>query len=194
MTFYSHDTATIDEGALIGKGSKIWHYSHVCNGSIIGDYCTLGQNVFIGGNSRIGKRCKIQNNVSIYDGVVLEDNVFCGPSVVFTNVINPRAAIEKKDEYRTTTIKKGATLGANSTIVCGVTIGEYAIIGAGSVVTKDVKAYSKVYGVPAKHEGWVTEEGENLQFMKENDCYSTCPKTSNTYYLNNEQVLKVGNR
>lgn len=159
MSFTKHETAIIDEGAEIGEGTRIWHWVHVCGGAKIGKNCSLGQNVFVGNKVIIGNNVKIQNNVSVYDNVILEEDVFCGPSVVFTNVYNPRAAICRKAEYRDTLIKKGATLGANCTIVCGVTIGKYAFVGAGAVVTKDVPDYALVVGVPAKQIGWVNEEG-----------------------------------
>jgi len=161
--FYNHPTATIDRPCDIGKGTKIWHYSHVMSGAKIGENCQIGQNVFVASGAEIGNNVKIQNNVSIYDKVKLEDYVFCGPSVVFTNVINPRSHISRKDEYRATLVKKGATLGANSTIVCGTTIGEYAFIGAGAVVTKDVPAYALAYGNPARIKGWMCGCGVKLE-------------------------------
>lgn len=160
MTFTKHETAIIDEGAEIGEGTRIWHWVHVCGGAKIGKNCSLGQNVFVGNKVVIGNNVKIQNNVSVYDNVTLEDDVFCGPSVVFTNVYNPRAAIPRKHEYRDTLVKKGATLGANCTIVCGVTIGKYAFVGAGAVVTKDVPDYALVVGVPARQIGLMDESGE----------------------------------
>src|SRR5690625_2252029 len=153
-------TAVVDRGAAIGDGTRIWHFSHVCAGAVIGADCVLGQNVFVGNDVRIGSRVKIQNNVSVYDGVTLEDEVFCGPSVVFTNVINPRAAIPRKDAYRRTLVQRGATLGANATIICGVTIGRYAFIAAGAVVTRDVPDHALMAGVPARHIGWMTVAGE----------------------------------
>ena len=156
------DTAIIDDGAKIGDGSRIWHWAHVCGEAVIGKACSLGQNVFIGNKVIIGNNVKIQNNVSIYDNITIEDDVFCGPSMVFTNVYNPRSFIERKNEYRDTLIKKGATLGANCTIVCGVTIGEYAFVGAGAVINRDVPAYALMVGVPAKQIGWMSEYGERL--------------------------------
>jgi len=160
--YISHETAIIDEGAQIGKDTRIWHWVHVCGGAQIGERCSLGQNVFIGNKVVIGNNVKIQNNVSVYDNVILEDDVFCGPSMVFTNVYNPRSAICRKNEYRNTLVKKGATLGANCTIVCGVTIGEYAFVGAGAVVTKDVEPYSLVVGNPARQIGWMDECGKRV--------------------------------
>ncbi len=162
--YFVHPTAIIDEGAKIGARTKIWHFSHIMGGAIIGEDCVLGQNVFVGKNVVIGNKVKIQNNVSVFEGVILEDEVFCGPSMVFTNVINPRSFIERKDEFKNTLVKKGATIGANATIVCGITVGEYAFIGAGAVVTKDVPSYALVYGNPAKIRGYVCKCGEKLEF------------------------------
>ena len=163
MDFFAHESCYIDEETKIGKGTKIWHFSHVMSGSTIGENCNIGQNVVISPDVTLGNNCKVQNNVSVYTGVVCEDGVFLGPSCVFTNVINPRAFIEKKDEYRKTTIKEGASIGANATIVCGNTIGKYAIIGAGAVVTKDVEDYEIVVGNPARHHGYACSCGENLK-------------------------------
>lgn len=160
--FFQHETAIIDEGAVIGEGSRVWHWVHICGQATIGKGCSFGQNVFVGNQVTIGNNVKVQNNVSVYDRVTLEDDVFCGPSMVFTNVYNPRAAIERKDQYRPTLVKQGATLGANCTIVCGVTIGRYAFIGAGSVVTRDVPDYALMVGVPAKQMGWMNEQGERV--------------------------------
>ena len=162
MDFYKHETAVVDEGAVIGDGSRVWHFSHVCAGARIGQGVSLGQGVFVGNNVHIGDNCKIQNNVSVYDNVYLEAGVFCGPSMVFTNVYNPRALVERKDQYRDTRIKRGATLGANCTIVCGVTVGEFAFVGAGSVINKDVKSYALMVGVPARQVGWMSRFGEQI--------------------------------
>jgi UDP-2-acetamido-3-amino-2,3-dideoxy-glucuronate N-acetyltransferase len=162
MPLTIHPTAIVDEGAQIGDGSRVWHWVHVCSGAHIGTGCSLGQNVFVGNDVVIGNNVKIQNNVSIYDSVRLEDDVFCGPSMVFTNVYNPRSAIARKDEYRRTLVRRGATLGANSTIVCGITIGEHAFIGAGAVVNRDVPAYALMLGVPARRSGWMCSCGVQL--------------------------------
>lgn len=161
-SYFAHETAFIDKGAFIGNATRIWHFSHVMAGAVIGNNCILGQNTFVGSKAVIGNGVKIQNNVSIYDAVVIEDDVFCGPSCVFTNVINPRSFVERKDEFKETKIKKGASIGANATIICGVTIGEYAMIGAGAVVTKDVKPYALMMGIPAIQKGWVSKLGEVL--------------------------------
>ena len=163
MSYFKHESSYVDEGAEIGEGTKIWHFCHVMSGAKIGKNCSLGQNVNVGGKAIIGDGVKIQNNVSVYDNVVIEDDVFCGPSCVFTNVINPRAFVERKHEYKQTVIKRGASIGANATIVCGVTVGEYALIGAGSVVTKDVPAYALVYGSPARVRGKVDKEGNIVE-------------------------------
>ena len=163
MSYFKHESSYVDEGAEIGEGTKIWHFCHVMSGAKIGKNCSLGQNVNVGGKAIIGDGVKIQNNVSVYDNVVIENDVFCGPSCVFTNVINPRAFVERKHEYKQTVIKKGASIGANATVVCGVTVGEYALIGAGSVVTKDVPAYALVYGSPARVRGKVDKEGNILE-------------------------------
>jgi UDP-2-acetamido-3-amino-2,3-dideoxy-glucuronate N-acetyltransferase len=184
VTYFAHETATIDAGCEIGEGTKVWHYTHVMPLAKIGKDCVLGQNVFIGRSAKIGDECKIQNNVSIYEGVTLEDKIFCGPSVVFTNVINPRSEINRKDEFRPTLVKQGATLGANCTIVCGHTIGRYAFVGAGSVITKDVPDYALVYGNSAKIVGWVCECGERLQFENSNSDnteFANCDKCGKQY-------------
>lgn len=178
-----HETAIIDPGANIGINCHIWHWTHVCSGAIIGNDCSLGQNVFIASSARLGHGVKVQNNVSIFDRVTLENDVFCGPSTTFTNVYNPRAAISRKHEYRPTLVKKGATLGANCTIVCGVTIGEYAFIGAGAVVNHDVKPYALMVGVPAKHIGWMNEHGERLDLPLTGGGEVSCPRTGKTYIL-----------
>ena len=191
MTVYVHESAIVDPGAQIGEGSRVWHFVHVCAGAKIGKGVSLGQNVFVGNRVEIGDRCKIQNNVSVYDNVTLEEGVFCGPSMVFTNVYNPRSLIERKNEYRNTTVRKGATLGANSTIICGVTIGEFAFIGAGSVVNKDVKPYALVVGVPAKQIGWMSEFGEQIPLPLTGAGKYVCPRSSKTYQLNGEKLIVV---
>lgn len=188
-----HPTAIIDEGATIGEGSRIWHWVHVCGGARIGKGVSLGQNVFVGNKVSIGDRCKIQNNVSVYDNVILEEGVFCGPSMVFTNVYNPRSLIERKNEYRDTLVKRGATLGANCTIVCGHTIGEYAFIGAGAVVTRDVPPYALMVGVPAKQIGWMSEYGERLNLPLTGNAQSTCQHTGVAYILKDGQLSKKEN-
>lgn len=185
-----HPTAIIDEGAQIGEGSRIWHWTHVCGGAKIGRGVSLGQNVFVGNKVIVGDRCKIQNNVSIYDNVILGEGVFCGPSMVFTNVYNPRSLIERKNEYRSTYVKKGATLGANCTIVCGTTIGEFAFVGAGAVVTKDVKPYALMVGVPAKQIGWITEYGEQIPLPLTGEAEYICPHTGQKYKLLIDMLLR----
>ncbi|MDG9668259.1 DapH/DapD/GlmU-related protein [Hahella sp. CR1] len=190
MNVTVHDTAIIDTGAIIGEGTKIWHWTHVCSGAHIGRNCSLGQNVYISGKALIGNNVKIQNNVSVYDSVKLDDDVFCGPSMVFTNVYNPRSAISRKDEYRTTHIKQGATLGANCTIVCGVTIGKYAFIGAGAVIRENVKDYALMAGVPAKQIGWMSEYGERIPLPLEGFGEYTCPKTNFSYTLNTDTLTR----
>jgi UDP-2-acetamido-3-amino-2,3-dideoxy-glucuronate N-acetyltransferase len=190
MTYTVHPTAIVDEGAQIGEGSRVWHWVHVCGGAKIGKGVSLGQNVFVGNKVIIGDQCKIQNNVSVYDNVTLEEGVFCGPSMVFTNVYNPRSLIERKSEYRNTLVKKGATLGANSTIVCGTTIGEYAFIGAGAVVNKDVKAYALMVGVPARQVGWMSEYGEQLDLPLEGQGHTECKHTGVRYTLIGTTVNK----
>ncbi|NHB96465.1 acyltransferase [Photorhabdus stackebrandtii] len=186
-----HPSAIVDEGAQIGKNSRIWHFTHVCAGAQIGESCSLGQNVFIGNQVTIGNHCKIQNNVSVYDNVHLEEGVFCGPSMVFTNVYNPRSLIERKSEYKTTRVKTGATLGANCTIICGTTIGAYAFIGAGAVVNKDVPDYALMVGVPAKHIGWMSEFGEQLDLPLYGQATTTCPHTQHIYQLNHHTVTRI---
>ena len=189
MDYQAHDTAIIDEGAQIGAGTSIWHWVHISAGARIGEHCSLGQNVFVGNQVVIGHHVKIQNNVSIYDEVTLEDDVFCGPSMVFTNVYNPRSAITRKQEYRHTLVKRGATLGANCTIVCGVTIGEYAFIGAGAVVKKNVPDYALMVGVPAHQIGWMSAYGEQLHFKDEKKgiAYAQCEHTGIKYLLDQHQ-------
>ncbi len=190
MKYYKHETAIIDEGAEIGEGSRVWHFVHICGGAKIGKSCSFGQNVFVGNKVTIGDDCKIQNNVSVYDNVHLEDGVFCGPSMVFTNVYNPRSLIERKDEYLDTIVKKGATLGANCTIVCGVTIGEYAFVGAGAVVNKDVADYALMVGVPARQIGWMSEYGEQLDLPLVGNAEVICSHTGTRYILSNGIVTK----
>jgi UDP-2-acetamido-3-amino-2,3-dideoxy-glucuronate N-acetyltransferase len=192
MSHYQHPSAIVDDGAQIGEGSRVWHFVHVCGGAQVGRGVSLGQNVFVGNKVVIGDNCKIQNNVSVYDNVVLEEGVFCGPSMVFTNVHNPRSLIERKDQYRDTLVKKGATLGANCTIVCGVTIGEYAFVGAGAVVNKDVSAFALMVGVPARQIGWMSEYGEQLDLPLQGQAEVKCPHTQTRYVLNNGIVSKVG--
>ena len=177
LNYTVHPSAIIDEGAQIGAGSRVWHFVHICSGAVIGKGCSFGQNVFVGNQVIIGDNCKIQNNVSVYDNVTLEEGVFCGPSMVFTNVYNPRSLIERKNEYRNTLIKKGATLGANCTIVCGSTVGRYAFIGAGAVVNKDVPDYALMVGVPAKQIGWMSEYGEQLNLPLSGEASTTCSHT-----------------
>lgn len=179
-----HPSSIIDNGAQIGERSRIWHFVHVCGGAKIGEEVSLGQNVFIGNKVVIGDYCKVQNNVSIYDNVTLEEGVFCGPSMVFTNVYNPRSLIERKSEYQNTLVKKGATLGANCTILCGITIGEYAFVGAGALVNKDVKPYALIVGVPARQIGWMSKYGEQIPLPLSGQESYTCPKTGEKYNLN----------
>lgn len=192
MSYYQHESAIVDEGAQIGAGSRVWHFVHVCGGAQIGKAVSLGQNVFVGNKVKIGDNCKVQNNVSVYDNVYLEEGVFCGPSMVFTNVYNPRSLIERKDEYLDTVVKKGASLGANCTIVCGITIGEYAFVGAGAVVNKDVPAYALMVGVPAKQIGWMSEHGEQLNLPLSGEGKAVCSHTGATYTLNGQIVGKEG--
>jgi len=184
-TYVCHPTAIVDDGAQIGAGSRVWHFVHVCAGARIGRDVVLGQNVFVGNRVVIGPGCKIQNNVSVYDNVTLEEDVFCGPSMVFTNVYNPRAHVARKDEYRDTRVKRGATLGANCTVVCGVTIGEYAFVGAGAVVNRDVKPYAVMAGVPARQIGWMSEFGESLDLPVRGSgpTEARCPHTGDVYRL-----------
>ena len=191
MNFYSHPSAIIDDGARIGDETRIWHWVHVCSAAVIGKSCSLGQNVFIGNKVSIGNNVKIQNNVSVYDNVTLEDDVFCGPSMVFTNVYNPRSAINRKSEYQDTLVKKGATLGANCTIICGVTIGRHAFVGAGAVVTKNVPDYALMVGVPARQIGWMSEYGEQLDLPLEGNTETQCPNSGENYRLENSRLKKI---
>ena len=186
--YTAHATAIIDAGAQIGAGTRIWHWVHVCGGARIGSDCSLGQNVFVGNDVRIGNNVKIQNNVSVYDAVELEDDVFCGPSMVFTNVYNPRAAVVRKDAYRRTLVKQGATIGANATIVCGSTIGRHAFVGAGAVVQKDVPDFALVVGVPARQMGWMSRFGERLNLPVSGEGEALCPHTGDRYRLHGGQV------
>lgn len=185
-----HPTSIIDDGAQIGENTNIWHWTHICSKAKIGADCSLGQNVFVGNDVVIGNRVKIQNNVSIFDKVFLEDDVFCGPSMVFTNVYNPRSAVSRKHEYRDTIIKKGATLGANCTIICGVTIGEHAFVGAGAVVNKNIKPFALVVGVPAIQIGWISEYGEKLDLPLTGKAEITCPNTGANYKLAEGYLIK----
>lgn len=178
-----HETAIVDPGAVIGLGTRVWHWVHICSGAVIGECCSLGQNVFVGNEVVIGNNVKIQNNVSVYDNVIIEDDVFCGPSMVFTNVYNPRSSISRKAEYKLTKVGRGATLGANCTLVCGVTIGENAFIGAGAVVNKDVKPFALVVGNPAKQIGWMSLYGEQLDLPLDGDGQTRCQKTGQGYLL-----------
>ena len=190
-TAFIHPSAIVDVGAEIGDGSRVWHFVHVCGGAIIGKGVSLGQNVFVGNKVIIGDRCKIQNNVSIYDNVTLEEGVFCGPSMVFTNVYNPRSLVERKDEYRDTTVKRGATLGANCTIVCGVTIGEVSFIGAGAVVNRDVPPYALMLGVPARQVGWMSEHGERMPLPVDGSGSYVCPHTGSRYELHGKILIRI---
>lgn len=190
MKYQLHESAIVDAGAQIGDGSRVWHFVHVCGGAQIGKGVSLGQNVFVGNKVTIGDNCKIQNNVSVYDNVHLEEGVFCGPSMVFTNVYNPRSLIERKDEYKDTLVKRGATLGANCTIVCGVTVGEFAFVGAGAVINKDVPAYALMVGVPARQIGWMSEYGEQLDLPLEGNAEAICTHTGSKYQLNGNTLVR----
>ena len=189
---FIHPSAIVDEGARIGQRSRVWHFAHVCSGAEIGKGCSLGQNVYVAGNAKLGDGVKVQNNVSIYDNVTLQDNVFCGPSVVFTNVINPRAFVERKNEYRDTVVCVGASLGANCTIVCGVTVGRYAFVGAGAVVTDDVPDYALVVGVPSRQIGWVSKLGNRLDLAVEGDGEALCVEAAERYVLRSGTLERDG--
>lgn len=191
MSYFRHESAFIDDGAEIGDGSRIWHFVHVCAGARVGRGVVLGQNVYVGGRAIVGNGCKVQNNVSIYDSVILEDGVFCGPSAVFTNVRNPRAAIERKSEYEETRVRSGATLGANCTILCGVTVGRFAFVAAGAVVTRDVADHALVAGVPARQVGWISEHGEKLDLPLAGAGEACCPGTGELYRLEDGRCSKV---
>ena len=188
----AHPSAIVDAGARVGADTRVWHFVHVCSGAVIGSGCSLGQNVFVGNRVVIGNNVRVQNNVSIYDNVTLEDDVFCGPSMVFTNVYNPRAAVSRKDEYRDTLVRRGATLGANCTIVCGVTIGAFAFVAAGAVVNRDVKAFALVAGVPARQIGWMSRYGERLALPLEGSADEVCPHTGDKYVLRDGVVAIAG--
>jgi UDP-2-acetamido-3-amino-2,3-dideoxy-glucuronate N-acetyltransferase len=190
MDYYLHPSAIVDEGAQIGAGSRVWHFTHICGGARIGSEVSLGQNVFVGNKVVIGDRCKIQNNVSVYDNVTLKEAVFCGPSMVFTNVYNPRSLIERKSDFRDTVVNKGATLGANCTIICGVTIGEFAFVGAGAVINRDVPAYALMVGVPARQVGWMSEFGEQLNLPLEGHAEDVCVHTGARYVLNGRTLQR----
>ena len=183
-----HSSAIVDEGAQLGEGTRVWHWVHISSGARIGKDCSFGQNVYVGNDVLIGDNCKVQNNVSLYDRVTLEDDVFCGPSMVFTNVYNPRSHIIRKEEYKETLVKKGATLGANCTIVCGVTIGSFAFVAAGAVVNRDVPAYALIAGVPGKQIGWMSRFGEKLDLPLTGDGETKCPHTNEIYRLKNNQI------
>ncbi len=187
--YFAHETAVIDDGCIIGKGTRIWHFSHIMTGCEIGEGCSLGQNVVVSPGVKLGKNVKVQNNVSIYTGVICGDDVFLGPSMVFTNIINPRSAIVRRDKYMSTIVEKGATIGANATIICGHRIGRYSFIGAGAVVTRDVKPYALVIGNPARQTGWMSEYGHRLSFN--DDGIAVCPESGEKYRLENGNVSKI---
>jgi UDP-2-acetamido-3-amino-2,3-dideoxy-glucuronate N-acetyltransferase len=186
-----HETAVVDEGAQIGAGTRVWHWTHICGGARIGKDCSLGQNVFVANKVVIGDNVKIQNNVSVYDNVTLEDDVFCGPSMVFTNVYNPRSAVSRRDEYMDTLVCRGASIGANATIVCGVSIGKYAFVGAGAVVKKDVPDYALVVGVPARQIGWMSEFGEQLELPVKGDAEAVCANSGANYVLSDGRLVRA---
>lgn len=190
--YFAHPTAVIDEGCKIGKGTKIWHFSHIMAGAEIGENCNIGQNVVVSPGVKLGRNVKVQNNVSIYTGVICDEDVFLGPSMVFTNITNPRSQVIRKDSYVTTIVEKGASIGANATIVCGNIIGRYAFIGAGAVVTKDIKPYALVVGNPAKQTGWMSEYGHKLKFDVKG--FAVCPESKERYRLENDNVTKISNQ
>lgn len=189
-SFFVHESSYVDDAVSIGKRTKIWHFSHILTATVIGEDCNIGQNVVIGPRVKVGKGCKIQNNISLYEGITLEDYVFCGPSMVFTNVYNPRAEFRKMDQLRHTLVKKGATIGANATIICGITIGEYAFIGAGAVVNRDVKPYALMVGNPARQIGWMSRYGERLDLSLTEDGSAVCPATGEQYFVKDSQCFK----
>jgi UDP-2-acetamido-3-amino-2,3-dideoxy-glucuronate N-acetyltransferase len=189
IDYFAHETAVIDEGCKIGRGTKIWHFSHIMTGSVIGEKCNIGQNVVISPGVKLGRNVKVQNNVSIYTGVICEDDVFLGPSMVFTNIVNPRSAVIRKESYVTTIVEKGASIGANSTIVCGNRIGTFSFVGAGAVVTKDVKPYALVVGNPARQTGWMSEYGHKLKF--DENGFAICPESGEKYRIQDGNVVKV---
>ena len=191
MSWWKHESAIVDEGASLGDATRVWHFTHVCGGARIGARCSLGQGVFVGNDVRIGDNCKVQNNVSIYDAVTLEDDVFCGPSMVFTNVYNPRSAIVRKNEYRPTLVRRGATLGANCTVICGVTIGEFAFIAAGAVVNRDVPPYALIAGVPGRRIGWMSAFGHRLDLPVEGVGEAVCPESGESYRLEGDRLQRL---
>ena len=191
MTVTIHPSAIVDDGAVLGAGTRVWHFCHISAGAVIGQGCSFGQNVFVANNVKIGDNVKVQNNVSIYDNVFLEDDVFCGPSMVFTNVLNPRSHVSRKDEYRDTRVLKGATLGANCTIVCGSTIGRYAFVGAGAVISRDVPDYALVVGVPARRIGWMSRAGRRLDLPPSGEGEAVCPQTGARYRLSGERLEEI---
>lgn len=191
MSYTTHETAIVDEGAIIGNGTRIWHWVHICSDTRIGKNCSFGQNVYVGNNTSIGNNVKIQNNVSVYDNVHIEDDVFCGPSMVFTNVYNPRSHTPRKDQYKSTYVRRGATLGANCTIVCGITIGQHAFVGAGAVVNRDVPDFALVVGVPAKQIGWMSRFGERLAVELDFEGEISCPHLGDKYLITREQCTMV---
>jgi UDP-2-acetamido-3-amino-2,3-dideoxy-glucuronate N-acetyltransferase len=194
MATFVHPSAIVDDGAVLGVDCRVWHFVHISAGARVGDRCSFGQNVYVGNDVRIGNGVKIQNNVSVYDGVTLEDDVFCGPSMVFTNVYNPRSAVTRRDEYRPTLVSRGATLGANCTIVCGITVGTYAFIGAGAVVNRDVADFALMIGVPARQSGWMSRFGERLNLPLSGSAEAVCPHTGDTYMLEGTTVRLAATR